>query len=87
MNSFFRLLQALLAAAALASMTAMAQPIKLGELNSYKTFPAFLEPYKKGWQMAIDELNGAGSILGKKLEIVSRDDGANPGDAVEVEVL
>jgi len=58
------------------------QTIKIGELNSYKSQPAFLEPYKKGWQMAIDELNSAGSILGKKLEIVSRDDGANPGDAV-----
>src|ERR1700687_4452418 len=58
------------------------QTIKIGELNSYKSQPAFLEPYKKGWQMAIDELNSTGSVLGKKLEIVSRDDGANPGDAV-----
>jgi branched-chain amino acid transport system substrate-binding protein len=58
------------------------QTIKIGELNSYKSQPAFLEPYKKGWQMAIDELNNTGSILGKKLEVVSRDDGANPGDAV-----
>jgi branched-chain amino acid transport system substrate-binding protein len=66
-----------------ATMPALAQQtIKIGELNSYKSQPAFLEPYKKGWQMAIDELNGVGSILGKKLEIVSRDDGANPGDAV-----
>ena len=58
------------------------QTIKIGEINSYKSQPAFLEPYKKGWQMAIDELNNTGSILGKKLEVVSRDDGANPGDAV-----
>jgi branched-chain amino acid transport system substrate-binding protein len=66
-----------------ATMPALAQQtIKIGELNSYKSQPAFLESYKKGWQMAIDELNSAGSILGKKLEIVSRDDGANPGDAV-----
>jgi branched-chain amino acid transport system substrate-binding protein len=66
-----------------ATMPALAQQtIKIGELNSYKSQPAFLEPYKKGWQMAIDELNSADSILGKKLEIVSRDDGANPGDAV-----
>ena len=27
-------------------------PIKIGELNSYKVFPAFLEPYKKGWELA-----------------------------------
>jgi branched-chain amino acid transport system substrate-binding protein len=29
-------------------LPAAAQTIKLGELNSYKVFPAFLEPYKKG---------------------------------------
>jgi branched-chain amino acid transport system substrate-binding protein len=58
--------------------------IKIGELNSYKSQPAFLEPYKKGWELAIEEVNGKGGVLGKKLEVVSRDDGANPGDAVRV---
>ena len=28
-------------------------------MNSYKVFPAFLEPYKKGWQLAVDEINAA----------------------------
>jgi branched-chain amino acid transport system substrate-binding protein len=64
--------------------SAAQQMIRIGELNSYKSQPAFLEPYKKGWEMAIDEINTAGGVLGKKLEIVSRDDGANPGDAVRV---
>ena len=68
-----------------AAMPASAQQtIRIGELNSYEKHPAFLQPYKKGWQMAIDEINGAGGVLGKKLEVVSRDDGANPGDAVRV---
>ena len=61
-----------------------AQTIKLGELNSYKTFPAFLEPYKRGLELAVDEVNAAGGVLGKKLEVVSRDDNGNPGDAVRV---
>jgi branched-chain amino acid transport system substrate-binding protein len=66
-----------------AAMPAFAQgTIKIGELNSYKSQAAFLEPYKRGWQMAVDEINAAGGVLGKKLEVVSRDDGANPGDAV-----
>ena len=56
--------------------------IKIGEMNSYKSQPAFLEPYKKGWQMAVEEINAAGGVLGKKIEVISRDDGANPGDAV-----
>jgi branched-chain amino acid transport system substrate-binding protein len=56
--------------------------IKIGELNSYKSQPAFLDPYKKGWELAIEEINAKGGVLGRKLEVVSRDDGGNPGDAV-----
>ena len=68
-----------------AQCTASAQDtIKIGELNSYKAQPAFLEPYKKGWELAIEEINGKGGVLGKKLEVISRDDGGNPGDAVRV---
>ncbi|HEY8442921.1 MAG TPA: ABC transporter substrate-binding protein [Xanthobacteraceae bacterium] len=58
--------------------------IKIGELNSYKTVPAFLEPYKKGWELAIEEINAKGGVNGKKLEVISRDDGGTPGDAVRV---
>ena len=61
-----------------------AQTIRIGELNSYKVFPAFLEPYKKGWELAVEEINRAGGINGRKIEVVSRDDGGNPGDAVRV---
>jgi branched-chain amino acid transport system substrate-binding protein len=63
---------------------AFAQNIKIGELNSYKVFPAFLEPYKKGWELALEEINAKGGVLGRKLEVVSRDDGGTPGDAVRV---
>ncbi len=58
--------------------------IKIGEINSYKAQPAFLEPYKRGWEMAVDEINAQGGLLGKKLEVVSRDDNGTPGDAVRV---
>jgi branched-chain amino acid transport system substrate-binding protein len=60
------------------------QSIKIGELNSYKVFPAFLEPYKKGMEMAVEEINAAGGVLGRRLELVTRDDGGTPGDAVRV---
>jgi branched-chain amino acid transport system substrate-binding protein len=80
-----RLFQATVAGAlALAAATAFAQPIKLGELNSYKTFPAFLEPYKKGMELAVEQVNNAGGVLGRKLELVTRDDNGNAGDAVRV---
>ena len=58
--------------------------IKIGELNSYKAVPAFLEPYKKGWELAVEEINKAGGINGRKIEVISRDDNGTPGDAVRV---
>jgi branched-chain amino acid transport system substrate-binding protein len=75
---------ALIAAFAVTAPLAGAQTIKLGELNSYKVFTAFLEPYKKGMELALDEENAGGGALGRKLEIVSRDDNGTPGDAVRV---
>ena len=74
-----------LAALTWAAVPAQAQnTIKIGEINSYKAQPAFLEPYKKGMELAIEEANAAGGVLGKKLELITRDDNANPGDAVRV---
>jgi len=71
-------------ASALAQPAAAQEPIKLGELNSYKAFASFLEPYRKGWELALEEVNAAGGALGRRIEIVSRDDNGNPGDAVRV---
>ena len=77
-------MKTLLALLLLFSSVVQAQTIRIGELNSYKVFPAFLEPYKKGMELAIEEINRAGGVNGAKLELVSRDDGGNPGDAVRV---
>ncbi len=54
------------------------EPIKIGEINSYSRVPQFLDPYKKGWEMAVDEINAAGGVLGRKLVVISRDDGGKP---------
>jgi len=56
--------------------------IKIGEINSYKAQPAFLAPYRKGMELAVEQANAAGGVNGKKLELIVRDDNANPGDAV-----
>lgn len=58
--------------------------ILIGEINSYKTLPANLEPYKKGWLLAQEQINAAGGVLGKPLETIFRDDNANAGDAVRI---
>ncbi len=56
--------------------------LKIGEINSYKAMPAFLEPYKKGMDLAVEQINASGGVLGKKVQLVIRDDNGNPGDAV-----
>ncbi len=56
--------------------------IKIGEINSYSGLPAFTEPYRKGWQLALEEINAAGGVDGKKLEVISKDDGGKPAEAV-----
>jgi branched-chain amino acid transport system substrate-binding protein len=59
-------------------------PIKIGELNSYARWAAFTVPYRSGWQLAQEEINAKGGVLGRKIEIVSRDDGSTTGDATRV---
>jgi branched-chain amino acid transport system substrate-binding protein len=60
-------------AAALATLATALVPahaqgvIKIGEINSYKSQPAFLEPYKKGMDLAVDEINAKGGVNGRKI--------------------
>lgn len=59
-------------------------PIRIGEINSYTAAPAFTLPYRKGWQLGLEQLNAAGGVLGRSVEIISRDDAGNPADAIRV---
>ena len=61
-----------------------AKTIKIGEINSYTRLPAFTIPYRMGWQLAVEEINAAGGVLGKQLEVISRDDAGKPGNAVKI---
>lgn len=64
---------------------ATGEPVRLGELNSYSNFAAFTVPYRQGFEMAFEEINEAGGVLGgRPVEVVSRDDGASPADATRV---
>lgn len=61
------------------------EPVKVGELFSYAKIAAFAEPYRNGWQLAIEEINDAGGVMGgRPIEVVSRDDGGTTADAVRV---
>jgi branched-chain amino acid transport system substrate-binding protein len=84
MKANLRLLMLAAALATFAQGIPAQESIRIGELNSYKVFAAFLEPYRKGWELAQEEVNASGGVLGRPIEIVSRDDNGNPGDAVRV---
>ncbi len=61
-----------------------ADTIKIGEINTYSKLTNFTFPYRNGWQLALEEINAAGGVMGKKLEVISRDDAGKPGMAVTV---
>ena len=81
-----QLVQAIAAAGLVVALgSAHAQgTLKIGEINSYKAQAAFLDPYKKGMELAVEEINAAGGVDGRKIELITRDDNANPGDAVRL---
>ncbi len=76
-------------AAASAGAAALATPglvraqaggiVRIGEINSYTAQPAFLKPYRQGWELAQEQANAAG---GRRFETIFRDDGGKPEDAV-----
>jgi len=82
--NIWKMLIPLVATTVVVTSASAQNTIKIGELNSYKAAPAFLDPYKRGIDLALDEINTAGGVLGKRMEFIIRDDGANPGDAVRV---
>src|SRR5260370_21453331 len=59
---------AALVALSLVGPAAAQAPVKLGELNSYKAFPAFLEPYKTGRALAVAGANPTGGPAGRNAQ-------------------
>lgn len=60
------------------------ETIKIGEIQTYSQLTSFTFPYRNGWQLALEEINNAGGVLGKKLEVISRDDAGDPATAVTI---
>ena len=89
--TFARVSRRIVVAGMLAGVSASAalaqgkEPVKVGELNSYSRMAAFTVPYRAGMQLALDEINAKGGVLGgRKLEFIFRDDGGTTGDATRV---
>ena len=66
------------------SVAAFAQPgpIKIGEINSYSSIPQFTTPYRQGWQLAVEQINASGGLLGRKVEVIASDDAGKPEEAL-----
>ena len=73
---------AILLAAAAMQPAQPADPIRIGDVNSYSAMPAFTIPYRNGANLAIEQINAAGGVLGRPLELLARDDNGSPDDAL-----
>ena len=82
--SIFILIGIFLLVSGMVSPVIAADTIKIGEINTYSKLTNFTFPYRNGWQLALEEINAAGGVMGKKLEVISRDDAGKPGMAVTV---
>ena len=57
-------------------------PIRVGDIESYSALPVGTRGYRQGWQLALDEINAAGGVLGRPLDFVTRDDAGKPDVAI-----
>ena len=76
-----RILTAILATLGIGAF-AQSQAIKIGEINSYSSMPQFTAPYRQGWQLAVEEVNAKGGLLGRRVEVIARDDAGKPEEAL-----
>lgn len=59
-------------------------PIRIGEINSFSGIGApFTGPYKQAVEMAVEEVNARGGVLGRRVEVLFRDDKGQPAEAVK----
>ena len=78
------------AAAAFAAVTAFApgaqaaDPIKIGDFNSYSRMAAFAVPARQGAELAVEQINAEGGVMGRPIEFITRDDKGDPGEAVKI---
>ena len=44
-------------------------PIKVGEISSYSALPVGTRGYRQGWELARDEINKKGGVLGRSRKV------------------
>ncbi len=60
------------------------EPIRVGDIFSYTKAPLFAGPWRKGWELCAAEANARGGVLGRPVEVISRDDKGSPEEAVRM---
>ncbi|SCA56937.1 Twin-arginine translocation pathway signal (fragment) [Candidatus Terasakiella magnetica] len=59
------------------------KPILIGDINSYiPSINRFTLPYRKGWTLALEQVNISGGINNKPIEVLSQNDKGRPSEAV-----
>jgi branched-chain amino acid transport system substrate-binding protein len=68
----------------IAGPAAAQPPIRIGEINSYSGVgAAFTAPYRAALEMAVEETNARGGVLGRKIEVLFRDDKLRPDEGIK----
>ena len=82
-RNFLKYSSAVLLGASMATSAMAADPIKIGSFLAVTGPASFLgDPELKTLQMYVDEINAKGGVIGRQLELVHYDSGANPQKAV-----
>ncbi|MFZ1056098.1 MAG: ABC transporter substrate-binding protein [Opitutaceae bacterium] len=85
MSKPFRILMALGAAVALAGAAAAQETIKIGEYASLTgKEAAFGQSSHKGTLLAVEEINAAGGVLGRKIELITEDNQSKQGESATI---
>ena len=82
---FFQLARLALGAGLLAASLAAGETIKIGEFASLTGKEAvFGQNAHTGTHLAIEEINAAGGVLGRQLELITEDDQSKAGESATV---
>ena len=85
MSKPFRILMALGAAVALGGAAAAQETIKIGEYASLTgKEAAFGQSSHKGTLLAVEEINAAGGVLGRKIELITEDNQSKQGESATI---
>ncbi|WP_034297272.1 ABC transporter substrate-binding protein [Herbaspirillum sp. RV1423] len=71
-----------MAAGVAAAAAAQAGNIRIGEINSFTGATQSGQAYRNGAELAVAEINAAGGLLGRQLELIARDDNGSSDEAV-----